>query len=152
MTADRAAELWRRILEIAAEFHAGALEADFMAAYTPVPVSGRVPITIPDGTAISRDAATGWLESCGIKSRLLFAGEISREHTYHGAPYRMVGDPKTAHRMTRHPPDRCLSWTRLARAGLCRAPVVAGAAEHLLLRTTGLRWSRLLATAWERRA
>ena len=59
------------------------------------------PITVRDGTGISRDAITGWLESCGIGTRLLFAGNLTRQPAYRDVPYRVVGELRNADRIMR---------------------------------------------------
>ena len=50
------------------------------------------PITVRDGAGISRNAITSWLESRGIKTRLLFGGNLTRQPAYASAPFRVVGD------------------------------------------------------------
>ena len=57
------------------------------------------PITIRDGAAVSRNDVTGWLESRGIATRLLFAGNLTRQPAYAGVPFRVVGDLVNADRI-----------------------------------------------------
>jgi CDP-6-deoxy-D-xylo-4-hexulose-3-dehydrase len=57
------------------------------------------PITVRDGSGISRDAITGWLESRGVATRLLFAGNLTRQPAYEGVPFRIVGDLRGADRI-----------------------------------------------------
>lgn len=59
------------------------------------------PITIREGSGISRDSVTGWLESRGIATRLLFGGNLTRQPAYQGVPSRIVGDLKNADRIMR---------------------------------------------------
>jgi CDP-6-deoxy-D-xylo-4-hexulose-3-dehydrase len=59
------------------------------------------PITIRDGTDIARDAVTGWLESRGIATRLLFGGNLTRQPAYRDVPFRIVGDLQVADRIMR---------------------------------------------------
>ena len=50
------------------------------------------PITVRDGAGISRDGVTAWLESRGIKTRLLFGGNLTRQPAYASVPFRAIGD------------------------------------------------------------
>ncbi len=59
------------------------------------------PITIREEAGISRDAITGWLESRGIATRLLFGGNLTRQPAYQGVPFRVVGDLQNADRIMR---------------------------------------------------
>jgi CDP-6-deoxy-D-xylo-4-hexulose-3-dehydrase len=59
------------------------------------------PITVRDGSGISRDAVTGWLESHGIATRLLFGGNLTRQPAYQGVPFRIVGGLENADRIMR---------------------------------------------------
>lgn len=59
------------------------------------------PITIRDGAGFSREAVTGWLESRGIGTRLLFGGNLTRQPAYQGVPFRIVGDLPNADRIMR---------------------------------------------------
>jgi CDP-6-deoxy-D-xylo-4-hexulose-3-dehydrase len=59
------------------------------------------PITVRDGIGISRDAVTGWLESRGIATRLLFGGNLTRQPAYQDVPFRVVGDLQNADRIMR---------------------------------------------------
>jgi CDP-6-deoxy-D-xylo-4-hexulose-3-dehydrase len=59
------------------------------------------PITVRDGSGISRVAITGWLESRGVATRLLFAGNLTRQPAYQGVPSRIVGDLQNADRIMR---------------------------------------------------
>jgi CDP-6-deoxy-D-xylo-4-hexulose-3-dehydrase len=44
---------------------------------------------------------TGWLESHGIATRLLFGGNLTRQPAYQGVPSRIVGDLRNADRIMR---------------------------------------------------
>jgi len=59
------------------------------------------PITVREGVGISRDGVTGWLESHGIATRLLFGGNLTRQPAYQGVPSRIVGDLRNADRIMR---------------------------------------------------
>jgi CDP-6-deoxy-D-xylo-4-hexulose-3-dehydrase len=50
------------------------------------------PITVRDGGGITRSAVIGWLESRGVKTRLLFGGNLTRQPAYADVPFRVVGD------------------------------------------------------------
>ena len=50
------------------------------------------PITIRGGAHLTRNDMTGWLESCGIKTRLLFGGNLTRQPAYADVPFRVVGN------------------------------------------------------------
>jgi CDP-4-dehydro-6-deoxyglucose reductase, E1 len=54
------------------------------------------PITVREGVGISRNAVTGWLESRGVKTRLLFGGNLTRQPAYASVPFRVVGHLKNA--------------------------------------------------------
>jgi CDP-4-dehydro-6-deoxyglucose reductase, E1 len=54
------------------------------------------PITVREGVGISRNAVIAWLESRGIKTRLLFGGNLTRQPAYAAVPFRAVGDLKNA--------------------------------------------------------
>jgi CDP-4-dehydro-6-deoxyglucose reductase, E1 len=57
------------------------------------------PITIRSGVGFSRNDVTGWLESRGIKTRLLFGGNLTRQPAYRDVPFRVVGDLANADRI-----------------------------------------------------
>ena len=57
------------------------------------------PITVREGVGITRSAVIAWLESRGIKTRLLFGGNLTRQPAYASVPYRVVGDLSTADRI-----------------------------------------------------
>lgn len=57
------------------------------------------PITVREGVGITRSAVIAWLESRGIKTRLLFGGNLIRQPAYASVPYRVVGDLSTADRI-----------------------------------------------------
>ena len=50
------------------------------------------PITVRPESGISRDAVTTHLESAGVKTRLLFAGNLTRQPAYADIDARVVGD------------------------------------------------------------
>ena len=54
------------------------------------------PITVREGVGISRKAVIARLESRGIKTRLLFGGNLTRQPAYASVPFRVVGDLKNA--------------------------------------------------------
>ena len=54
------------------------------------------PITMREGVGINRNAVIARLESCGIKTRLLFGGNLTRQPAYASVPFRVVGDLKNA--------------------------------------------------------
>jgi len=54
------------------------------------------PITMREGVGISRNAVIAWLESRGVKTRLLFGGNLTRQPAYASVPFRVVGDLKNA--------------------------------------------------------
>jgi CDP-6-deoxy-D-xylo-4-hexulose-3-dehydrase len=54
------------------------------------------PITVREGVGISRNAVIARLESRGIKTRLLFGGNLTRQPAYASVPFRVVGDLKQA--------------------------------------------------------
>jgi CDP-4-dehydro-6-deoxyglucose reductase, E1 len=54
------------------------------------------PITVREGVGITRNAVIAWLESRGIKTRLLFGGNLTRQPAYASVPFRVVGDLKNA--------------------------------------------------------
>jgi len=54
------------------------------------------PITVREGVGISRNAVIARLESRGIKTRLLFGGNLTRQPAYASVPFRVVGDLKNA--------------------------------------------------------
>ena len=49
------------------------------------------PITVREEAGISRNAVIAWLESRGIKTRLLFGGNLIRQPAYATVPFRVVG-------------------------------------------------------------
>lgn len=54
------------------------------------------PITVREGVGISRSKVIAFLESRGIKTRLLFGGNLTRQPAYASVPFRVVGDLKNA--------------------------------------------------------
>jgi CDP-4-dehydro-6-deoxyglucose reductase, E1 len=50
------------------------------------------PITVRADAGVSRDAITARLESRGIRTRLLFGGNLVRQPAYADVPFRVVGD------------------------------------------------------------
>lgn len=50
------------------------------------------PITVRAGAGVSRDEITVYLESRGIRTRLLFGGNLTRQPAYTDVPFRVVGD------------------------------------------------------------
>ena len=54
------------------------------------------PITVRERVGIGRYAVTTWLESRGIKTRLLFGGNLTRQPAYSTVSSRVVGDLKNA--------------------------------------------------------
>ena len=50
------------------------------------------PITVRTDAGVSRDAVTRRLESRGIRTRLLFGGNLTRQPAYTDVPFRVVGD------------------------------------------------------------
>ena len=50
------------------------------------------PITVRAGAGVTRDEITARLESRGIKTRLLFGGNLTRQPAYADVPFRVVGD------------------------------------------------------------
>jgi CDP-6-deoxy-D-xylo-4-hexulose-3-dehydrase len=50
------------------------------------------PITVRPDRGVTRDEITGRLESVGVKTRLLFAGNLTRQPAYAGIDARVVGD------------------------------------------------------------
>lgn len=54
------------------------------------------PITLRSGVGVSRNDVTGWLESKGIGTRLLFGGNLTRQPAYAASTYRVVGDLRVA--------------------------------------------------------
>jgi CDP-6-deoxy-D-xylo-4-hexulose-3-dehydrase len=50
------------------------------------------PITLREGMGISRNAVIARLEARGIKTRLLFGGNLTRQPAYASVPFRVVGD------------------------------------------------------------
>lgn len=54
------------------------------------------PITVREGVGISRSTIIARLESRGIKTRLLFGGNLTRQPAYASVPFRVVGDLKNA--------------------------------------------------------
>jgi CDP-6-deoxy-D-xylo-4-hexulose-3-dehydrase len=50
------------------------------------------PITLREGVGISRNAVIARLEARGIKTRLLFGGNLTRQPAYSSVPFRVVGD------------------------------------------------------------
>jgi CDP-6-deoxy-D-xylo-4-hexulose-3-dehydrase len=50
------------------------------------------PITLREGVGISRNAIIARLEARGIKTRLLFGGNLTRQPAYASVPFRVVGD------------------------------------------------------------
>jgi CDP-6-deoxy-D-xylo-4-hexulose-3-dehydrase len=50
------------------------------------------PITLREGVGISRNAVIARLEASGIKTRLLFGGNLTRQPAYAAVPFRVVGD------------------------------------------------------------
>ncbi|MGG2084581.1 lipopolysaccharide biosynthesis protein RfbH [Lysinibacillus pakistanensis] len=51
-------------------------------------------ITIKDGVNINRSDIVNHLESLGIQTRMLFAGNITKQPAFHNVEYRVVGDLK----------------------------------------------------------
>jgi CDP-6-deoxy-D-xylo-4-hexulose-3-dehydrase len=54
------------------------------------------PITVRSSSGVTRDQVTGWLESRGIATRLLFGGNLTRQPAYADVRHRVVGDLSTA--------------------------------------------------------
>ncbi|HVA66152.1 MAG TPA: lipopolysaccharide biosynthesis protein RfbH [Elusimicrobiota bacterium] len=52
------------------------------------------PLTVRDGAGFSREALTGFLEKNGVRTRLLFAGNLLRQPYFKDRPYRAIGDLK----------------------------------------------------------
>jgi len=52
------------------------------------------PLTVRDGAGFSREALTGFLEKNGVRTRLLFAGNLLRQPYFKDRPHRAVGDLK----------------------------------------------------------
>jgi CDP-6-deoxy-D-xylo-4-hexulose-3-dehydrase len=50
------------------------------------------PITVRDDAGVSRNELTGWLESRGIRTRLLFGGNLTRQPAYASVRSRVMGD------------------------------------------------------------
>lgn len=50
------------------------------------------PITLREGVGISRNGVIARLEARGIKTRLLFGGNLTRQPAYASVPFRVVGD------------------------------------------------------------
>jgi CDP-6-deoxy-D-xylo-4-hexulose-3-dehydrase len=50
------------------------------------------PITVRDDSGIARTELTRALESSGIRTRLLFGGNLTRQPAYASRPFRVVGD------------------------------------------------------------
>ena len=50
------------------------------------------PLAVREGVPFSRDEATRWLEDRRIATRLLFAGNLTRQPAYEEVQYRVVGD------------------------------------------------------------
>ena len=57
------------------------------------------PITVRDGVGVTRNEITAYLESRGIKTRLLFGGNLTRQAAYASVPFRVVGDLANADRI-----------------------------------------------------
>jgi CDP-6-deoxy-D-xylo-4-hexulose-3-dehydrase len=54
------------------------------------------PITVREGSGVSRNQVTAWLESRQIKTRLLFGGNLTRQPAYASTESRIVGDLRVA--------------------------------------------------------
>jgi CDP-6-deoxy-D-xylo-4-hexulose-3-dehydrase len=54
------------------------------------------PITVREGSGVSRNQVTAWLESRQIKTRLLFGGNLTRQPAYASTASRIVGDLRVA--------------------------------------------------------
>jgi CDP-6-deoxy-D-xylo-4-hexulose-3-dehydrase len=50
------------------------------------------PITLREGMGVGRNAVISRLEARGIKTRLLFGGNLTRQPAYASVPFRVVGD------------------------------------------------------------
>jgi len=50
------------------------------------------PITLREGVGLTRNAVIARLEDAGIKTRLLFGGNLTRQPAYASVPFRVVGD------------------------------------------------------------
>ncbi len=50
------------------------------------------PITVRQGVGFTRDELTSRLEARGIRTRLLFGGNLTRQPAYASVPFRVVGD------------------------------------------------------------
>ena len=50
------------------------------------------PITVRPDAGVTRDEVTVRLESRGIRTRLLFGGNLTRQPAYTDVPFRVVGD------------------------------------------------------------
>jgi len=53
-----------------------------------------LPLTVRDGAGFSREALTGFLEKRGVRTRLLFAGNLLRQPYFKDRTYRAVGELK----------------------------------------------------------
>lgn len=60
------------------------------------------PITVEPGSGVNRDALVQFLNSRGIGTRLLFAGNITRQPAYRNVDFRVVGDLTNADIIMRH--------------------------------------------------
>jgi CDP-6-deoxy-D-xylo-4-hexulose-3-dehydrase len=49
-------------------------------------------MNVRPGAPFSRDDLVGWLESAGIATRQLFAGNLTRQPAYQGLEYRVAGE------------------------------------------------------------
>lgn len=52
------------------------------------------PITVKDGSSFNRNELTGYLEDHKIATRLLFAGNITKQPAYSDVEYKIIGDLK----------------------------------------------------------
>ena len=59
------------------------------------------PITVRESAGVSRTEVIAWLEGRGIKTRLLFGGNLTRQPAYEGVPYRVVGNLDIADQIMR---------------------------------------------------
>lgn len=59
-------------------------------------------LTIRDGAPFSRESLTSYLEDNKISTRLLFAGNITKQPYFHSIPYRVVGSLANTDRIMNH--------------------------------------------------